>query len=67
MKYDAQKVREIAKRLGVSEKTVVQYLRCRAALQTGEGDADEISFEGAKPRLHAKRPTQEITPGHLHG
>ena len=49
MKYDAQKIKEIAKRLGVSQATVEQYLHTRVAMQSGE-EAD------------AAKPTARTTP-----
>lgn len=46
MKYDAQKIKDIAKRLGVSEATVRQYLHTRVAM------VDEIS-RGSEPKASA--------------
>lgn len=68
MKYDVKKIKEIADRLGVSEKTVMQYLRCRSPLQPEEREAgDKHSATHAEVAPRAKRPTSEIMPGHLHG
>lgn len=72
MKYDAQKVQEIARRLGVSEKTVMQYLRCRAALQGQEiRGTDAVSFEepseAPTPQAPAAPRAPEMPPGHLLG
>lgn len=46
MKVDATKIREIARRLGVSERTVEEYLLDRLILQESEG----LPLEGAAGR-----------------
>lgn len=68
MTYDVKKIKEIADRLGVSEKTVIQYIRACSLTQSGGGEASrDHAVERASGAPPARWPTPGSVPGRLHG
>ncbi len=61
MRYDAQKIKEIAKRLGVSQATVEQYLHTRVAMLSGEAADVATPTPRATPAIRDLRVKTDRT------
>lgn len=57
IRYDEAKIKDIARRLGVSDETVLAYLRCNTTLPWTRAEGTTVRrYAGASVRLRRAQP-----------